>query len=62
MNEEDELVHENYENQMRELMASNDAAEAQEAKYAKLQAKNTQLESELGSLQERKQNMQLIND
>ena len=38
--DEDELAHESYENQMRELMVSNDAAEAQEGKYAKLQAKN----------------------
>ena len=31
---------ESYENQMKELMASNDAAEAREGEYANLQAEN----------------------
>lgn len=59
---EDELGIESYENQMRGLMGSTDAAEEQESKYANLQAESQHLKDELESLQERKQNMQLIND
>lgn len=54
---ENEHDNEAYENQMKELMGSNDAMEAQESKYANLQAESQHLQVELESLQERKQNM-----
>jgi len=54
---ENEHANEAYENQMKELMNSNDAMEAQESKYANLQAESQHLQVDLESLQERKQNM-----
>lgn len=59
---DDEHAIESYENQMKELMGSTDDMEGQESKYANLSAESQQLQVELESLAERKQNMQLIND
>lgn len=58
----DERAMEAYDNQMRALENTADDQEAKEAEYARLQREMQTLGSELESIQERKRNMQLIND
>ena len=60
--EDDEQKKEAYDLQMRILMQTEDDTEAQESKYAHLQAEEQHLITELECLNERKKNMQLIND
>lgn len=60
--EEDEQAIENYDAQMRALIATDDDMEAMENEYATLQTEEQQLQPELESLNTRKKNMALIND
>lgn len=60
--QENEQDIENFDIQMRQLLATEDDMEAQESKFATLQTEQQQLTAELESLSERKKNMQLIND
>ena len=47
---------------MQQLLSSTDDQEKKESDFANLQAEQQNLESELDQLNERKKNMQLIND
>ena len=60
--EDNEQANEAYEHQMRVLMATEDVEEKQESKFAHLQSEQQHLDCELEQLQDRKKNMQLIND
>ena len=59
---DDEQAVEAYNAKMRALVSTPDQMEAQEAKYAALQLEGVQLEGEMAQQEERKKNMQLIND
>ena len=54
---DDEQLKEAYDLQMRQLMQTEDDTEAQESKYAHLQAEEQHLIAELECLNERKKNM-----
>ena len=59
---ENEQENEAYQQKMQLLMNTKDDMEARESKFAKIQSEQQVLTAELESLQDRKKNMQLIND
>ena len=59
---DDEQGKENYEAKIQHLMAMKDETEAKETEYAHLSHEEQNLTAELESLNDRRKNMQLIND